>query len=149
MVNRVGNILLRANGPSRPGAHLLARMQDAYYQAMAARDVLLPPKELESLLGGEGSDGIIHLDRMVALNYNSLPLLSLGGVAGTIAPELDSGAKCMFVVMLQVVPGSEGLAMHMIVRTDMCEDDVAGQLGRHFLDIIDDGPERLERETAQ
>ena len=149
MVNRVGNILLRPNNPARAGSHLLARMQDSYYQAMAARDVLLPPKDLASLLGGENSDGIIHLDRMVALNYNSVPRLSLGGVAGTIAPELGSGLKCMFTVMLQVVPGSDGLDMHMLVRTDMCEDEMAGQLAQHFVDIIDDGPEQLERETAE
>lgn len=148
MVNRVGNILLRPNGPSRSGPHLLERMRKSYFEGMAARDILLPPEELQRLLGGENSDGIIHLDRLVALNYNSVPLLGLGGLDGTIAPGLGWSSKCMFTVMLTVVPGSEGLDMSMIVRTDMCEDDVAGQLAGHFLDIIDDGPERLERETA-
>lgn len=148
MVNRVGNILLRPDGPSRAGADLLARMRDAYFQGMAARDVLLPPEELQKLLGGEGSDGIIHLDRMVALNYNSVPRLSLGGVSGTIPAEIDAGTICMFTVMLTVLPGADGLDMAMIVRTDMCEDDVAKQLAQHFLDIIDAGPERLEQETA-
>jgi acyl carrier protein len=148
IVNRVGNILLRPNGPARSGSHLLERMRSAYFEGMAARDILLPPKELQSLLGGESSDGIIHLDRMVALNYNSVPRLGLGGLDGTIAPGLGWSAKCMFTVMLTVVPGSEGLSMNALVRTDMCEDDVAGQIAGHFLDIVDDGPERLEQETA-
>ena len=147
ITNRVGNILLRPNGPSRSGPHILARMQDSYYQAMAARDVLLYPSELESLLGGEGSDGVIHLEKMVALNYNSVPTLDLGGVAGTIPRQLGSGPKCMFVVMLQVLPGPDGLDMHILVRTDMCEDELAGRLGQHFVDIINDGPERLELNT--
>jgi acyl carrier protein len=148
MVNRVGNILLRPNGPSRSGPHLPARIRQSYFEGMAARDILLPPEELQRLLGGENSDGIIHLDRLVALNYNSDPKLALGGVHGASAPGGAWSSKCMFTVMLAVVPDSEGLDMSMIVRTDMCEDDVAGQLAGHFLDIIEDGPEQLERETA-
>jgi hypothetical protein len=148
IVNRVGNILLRPNGPSRSGSHLLARTRSSYFEGMAARDILLPPEELQSLLGGENSDGIIHLDRMVALNYNSVPSLALGGVDGTIMREPGGAARCMFPVMLTVVPGPQGLGMATIVRTDMCEDDMAGKLARHFLDILEEGPERLEQETA-
>jgi acyl carrier protein len=148
ITNRVGDIVLRPNGPSRSGPHILARMQDAYLQAMAARDVLLDPKELGSLLSGESSDGVIHLDRLAGLNYNSIPLLGLGGVAGTLAPELETETKGMYGVMLHVVPGSAGLSMDIKVRTDMYDESLADRLSQNFVDIISNGPERLELESA-
>jgi aryl carrier-like protein len=150
ITNRVGNILLRPNGPARSGPNILARAQESYFQAMAARDVLVDPKELGDVLSGEDSDGVIHLDRLASLTYNTVPLLDLGGVAGTIAngeDAEDGDAKCMFALMLLVVPLPEGLAVDVIVRTDLYEPGLAERLGRNFMDIIDQGPLRLELET--
>jgi len=147
ITNRVGNILLRPNGPARSGPNILARAQEAYHRAMAARDVLVDPKELGGVLSGEESDGAIHLDRLASLTYNSVPLLGLGGVAGDIANGEDGETKCMFAVMLHVVPVPEGLAADMIVRTDLYDADLVERLGRNFMDIISEGPLRLELEA--
>jgi aryl carrier-like protein len=147
ITNRVCDIVLRPNGPSRSGEHILARMRDSYHRAMAARDVLVDPKELGSILSGADSTGMIRLDRMVALNYNSVPMLSLGAVAGTLAPGMSSASRSAFGVMLQVVPDPEGFSMDMLTRTDMYKPELADQLRQHFLDIIAAGPERLETET--
>lgn len=142
VTNRVGNILLRPNGPSRSGAHILARMRGAYQQAMAARDVLIVPEEMGGVLSGPA--GLIELDRLVALNYNSIPWLSLGGVAGAIVVEGNAlAAQSHFAVMLNVLPTSEGLDMTVQVRTDMHDASLAEQIEHVFLDIISEGPERL------
>jgi len=147
VTNRVGNILLRPNGPSRSGPHILARMRGSYQQAMAARDVLIVPKEMGEVLSGP--QGMIELDRLVALNYNSTPMLSLGGVAGELVSKGSAlGAKSHFAVMLHVLPVPDGLTMSLQVRTDMYEVSLVDQIKQRFLDIISDGPERLERESA-
>jgi hypothetical protein len=39
--------------------------------------------------------------------------------------------------------------MDMIVRTDMYEASLADRLSQHFIDIIDDGPEQLELDSAR
>lgn len=148
ITNRVCDIVLRPNSPSRSGSNILARMRDSYHQAMAARDVLVDPKELGSVLSGEGSDGKIHLDRMINMNYNSVPMLNLGGVAGTMASEPNSAIRSAFAVMLHVVPNPDGLDMDILTRTDMYEPGLADSLRRHFLDIIAEGPEQLELETT-
>jgi len=148
ITNRVCDIVLRPNSPFRSGSNILTRMRDSYHQAMAARDVLVDPKELGSILSGEDSDGKIRLDRMVNMNYNSLPMLNLGDVAGTIVPEPSSETRCAFFVMLLVVPDPDGLDMNIIARTDMYEPGLADRLRRHFLDIITEGPEQLELETT-
>jgi hypothetical protein len=148
ITNRVGNILLRPNGPARSGSNILARAQESYFRAMAARDVLVVPKELGEVLSGEGSDGAIHLDRLASLTYNSVPLLNLGGVEGALANGEDGESKCMFAVMLHVVPVPEGLAAAAIVRTDLYERGLAERVSQAFLDIIGQGPLRLELETA-
>ena len=148
MTNRVGNFLLRPNGPSRSGPHILERTRASHHQAMAARGVLMDPIKLCNVLGGEGSDGIIHLDRMAALNYNTIPELTLGRVAGTLASELWDPPKCNFPVILQVLPVPEGLIMNLLVRTDKSEVDVADRLSDQLLAVIDGGPERLEQQTA-
>jgi aryl carrier-like protein len=159
ITNRVGNILLRPNAPFRSGPHILARMQDSYHQAMATRDVLLDLKEMNRLLRGDGSDGPLDLSRLAHLayqtydltyeTYNSILALNLGGVTGTIPAEFDVWSQSQFAVSLQVVPGSEGIKMDMIVRTDMFEASLADRLSQHFIDIINDGPEQLELETAR
>jgi hypothetical protein len=159
ITNRVGNILLRPNAPFRSGPHILARMQDSYHQAMASRDVLLDLKEMNSLLRGDDSDGPLDLTRLAHLayqtydlsyeTYNSILALNLGGVTGTLPTELEVWSKIQFPVSLQVVPGSEGISMDMVVRTDMYEASLADRLSQHFIDIIRDGPEQLELETAR
>jgi hypothetical protein len=157
ITNRVGNIMLRPNAPSRSG-HILARMQDSYHKAMAARDLLLEMKELKSALSGEGWSDRLDLSKLANLayqtydltyeTYNSILALNLGGVVGTIPSELDVWTHHHFGVSLQVIPGSEGINMDMIVRTDMYEASLADRLSQHFIDIINDGPERLEVETG-
>ncbi|BCB89715.1 condensation domain-containing protein [Phytohabitans suffuscus] len=147
VTNRVCDVVLRPNGPSRSGPHILARMRDSYHRAMAARDVLVDPKELGSILSGADPAGTIRLDRMIALNYNTVPMLGLGGVAGTLAPGFSSGSRSAFGVMLQVVPDPDGFSMDLLTRTDMYKPDLADQLRRHFVDIIAAGPEQLEAET--
>ncbi|NES30219.1 condensation domain-containing protein [Micromonospora terminaliae] len=143
VTNRVGTILLRPNGPSRSGPHLLARMRESYQQAMAARDALLAPKDLADVLSG--AEGTIPLDRMVALNYNSTPSLSLSGVDGTLVTEGTAFAtKTFFVVMLLVTPSPEGLHIGLQVRTDLHDAGLVDQIKQHFLEIIEAGPERLE-----
>jgi len=37
----------------------------------------------------------------------------------------------------------------VVVRNDIYDGGLAEQLGRHFTDLIGNGPERLERETAR
>jgi acyl carrier protein len=143
ITTRVGNIVLRPNNPSRSG-HILARMRDAYHHAMAARDVLVDPKELAGVLGGEGSDGIVHLDRMACLSYNSVPNLVLGGIAGSLAFETGGELRIPFPVRLQVVPVPEGLLMELSLRTDLSEAGTADLIRQHLLAVIGDGPERLE-----
>ncbi|MEV7327431.1 condensation domain-containing protein [Micromonospora sp. NPDC093244] len=147
VTNRVGTILLRPNGPNRSGQHLLARMRGSYQQAMSARDALLAPKDLADALSG--SEGVIPLDRMVALNYNSTPSLSLGGMDGVLVSEGTAFAtKSFFVVMLLVTPTPEGLHVAVQVRTDLHDSSLVDDIKQHFLDIINDGPERLELLTA-
>ncbi|MGC5310357.1 condensation domain-containing protein [Micromonospora zamorensis] len=147
ITNRVGTILLRPNAPSRSGSHLLARVRGSYQQAMAARDALVAPKDLADALSG--SEGVIPLDRMVALNYNSTPSLSLGGVDGALVTEGTAFAtKSFFVVMLMVTPTPEGLHIGFQVRTDKHDASLVDDIQQHFLDIIRDGPERLERRTS-
>lgn len=146
ITNRVGNILLRPNGPARTGAHLLARAQQSYQRAMAARDVLVDPKELGGVLSPE-PDGMIPLDRLASLSYNSVPLLTLGGIAGDLAVGEEGETMCMFALMLQVVPVPEGLAVDAITRTDLYDASLADRLGRNFMDIIGAGPLQLERES--
>jgi acyl carrier protein len=148
ITNRVGNIFLRPNGPLRSGPHLLARMRDAYHGAMAARDVLVDPKEYVSIFSGERSDLMSIFYDIPCMTYNSWPGLSLGGVTGEFAPELRIWDGNKRELMVEVEPGSEGLRMHMVVRTDRYEASVADRLSQHFIDIISDGPERLELETA-
>jgi aryl carrier-like protein len=149
ITNRVGNMFLRPNGPSRSGPHLLARMRDAYHQAQAVRDILLDPKEVVGVFSGERSDGV-SLRGMPCMVYNQpMPALSLGGVTGTFAPELLDWAKSWLDLVLEVVPGPEGLTMHVVVRTDIYEASLADRLSQDFTDIISDGPERLELETMQ
>jgi acyl carrier protein len=146
ITNRVGNILLRPNGPTRSGPHILARAQEAYHRAMAARDVLVDPKELGGVLSAE-PDGVIPLDRLASLAYNSVPRLSLGDVAGDLANGEEGETTCMFAIMLQAVPVPEGLAVDTITRTDLYDADLADRLGRNFMDIISAGPLRLELES--
>jgi aryl carrier-like protein len=158
ITNRAGNILLRPNTPSRSGPHILARMQDAYHHAMATRDILLDLEEMNRLVRGDDSDGPLDLSRLAHMayqtydltyeTYNSILALNLGGVVGTIPAELGVWSQSQFPVSLQVVPGSEGISFEMIVRTDMYEASLADRLSQHFTDIVNDGPERLELETA-
>jgi acyl carrier protein len=148
ITNRVGNIVLRPNGPSRSGRHLLARMRDSYHQAEAMRDILLDPKEMASVFSGERSDGV-SLRGTPVMVYNSIPEITLGGLAGTFPPELLGWSKSWLDIVLEVVPGPEGLRMHIVVRTDIYEASVADQLSQHFMDIIGAGPEQLELETAR
>jgi hypothetical protein len=115
-------------------------------------------KELKSALSGEGWSDRLDLSKLANLayqtydltyeTYNSILALNLGGVVGTIPSELDVWTHHHFGVSLQVIPGSEGINMDMIVRTDMYEASLADRLSQHFIDIINDGPERLEVETG-
>jgi len=148
VTNRVGNIFLRPNGPSRSGSHLLSRMSHSYHRAMAARDVLIDPHEYENLFGGEDSDAMILFRNMPHMVYNARPRLTLGNVTGSLAPEFDTWDESRRELMLEVIQGPEGLEMHVIVRTDHYEASLADRLGQHIIDIINDGPERLEIETA-
>ncbi|MGK5550599.1 condensation domain-containing protein, partial [Actinomadura kijaniata] len=148
ITNRVGNIVLRPNGPSHRDPHILARTREAYLRAMAARDVLIVPEELGGALSGPG-EKLIQLDRLVALNYNTTPELSLGGVAGTLLSEgATLSSQCHYPVMLIVSPFPDGLDLSLQVRTDMYDAGLADQIRQHFLDIVADGPERLEQRTA-
>ncbi|MEU4216667.1 condensation domain-containing protein [Actinoplanes sp. NPDC026623] len=144
ITNRVGNIFLRPNGPSNSGPHLLARMRASYNQAMAARDVLVDPTEYVGITGDKSV-----LDGMVGMVYNSYPPLDLGGVVGSYARELRVWTGNLRDIFVEVETGPEGLGMHMIVRTDRYESSLADRLGEHFIDIISNGPEKLERETAR
>lgn len=144
ITNRVGNIFLRPNGPSNPGPHLLARMRESYNRAMAARDVLVDPTEYVGIAGDKNV-----LDGIVGMVYNSYPPLDLGGVVGKYARELRVWTGNLRDIFVEVETGPEGLGMHMIARTDRYEPGLADRLGEHFMDIINNGPERLERETAR
>src|SRR6266508_3854030 len=147
ITNRVGSIFLRPNSPWRSG-HVIARMRDAYHQAMASRDVLMDPKEQAAVLTDSGPDGLVHLERMACLSYNSVPDLTLGGISGTMTFEYGDERRIPFPVRLQVVPVPDGLRMELSVRTDLHEAGVADRIFQQFLAILNDGPEPLERETA-
>jgi aryl carrier-like protein len=144
ITNRVADVVLRPNGPSRSG-HIIARMRDVYHQGMAARDILVDPRELGRLHSGREGGGI-PLYKLAAMLYNSVPDLSLGGVPGTLTSEGGGERRIPFAVMLQIVPVPEGLDIALSVRTDMYDAAVADDIRQHFLDIIADGPERLELE---
>lgn len=152
ITNRVAPIFLRPNAPFRSGPHILARMRDSYKRAMAARDIFLDPKEYADLFPGERSEGrslpsLFY--EIPSLTYNSYPGLRLGGVTGSFAPELrvwDGNSRDLFA---EVEPGPEGLSIHLVVRTDRYEASVGDRLCQHWSDIISDGPERLELETAR
>ena len=148
ITNRVGNIFLRPNGPRRSGSHILTRMRDSYNQAMAARDVLIDPSEYVKVFDAEQLDGLSIFWDMPHMVYNSYPALSLGGITGPLAPEFSAWEDSRRELMLEVVRGPEGLRMHMIVRTDRYEASLADRISQHIIDIINDGPERLELETA-
>lgn len=141
ITTRVGNIYPRPNGPFQSGPHLLARMRDSYHQAMAARDILLDEKEVDGLYS--------RIQSQPHMVYGSTPALSLGGVDGTFMNEPHDRNRSWLELVLSVVPVSEGLEMQMIVRTDRYEASLAGRLSQHIIDIISDGPDRLEIETAR
>lgn len=147
ITNRMGIICLRPNSPSRSGPNILARMQDSYRQAMAARDVFLDPKEVGQIVSDKESNAVV-LGGTPYLLYNTVPTLTLGSVVGAIAPEQLGWSASNVDLMLEVVPGSEGLRLHMIVRTDIYEASLADRLSQHFIDIVGNGPERLALETA-
>lgn len=149
ITNRVGNIVLRPNGPAQSGRDILARAHDSYHHAMAARDVLVDPQELGGVLSGEDSDRAIHLDRLASVTYNSSPQLDLDGAVGTIADDEAGETTCMFAVMLHVVPVPDGLAVDILVRTDLYDASLAEHLGTAFTDIIDHGPAQLARDTER
>ncbi|NJC11443.1 aryl carrier-like protein [Micromonospora profundi] len=147
ITNRVGTILLRPNGPSHSGPHLLERTREAYRQAMAARDVLIVPEELGAALSGP--EKLIQLDRVVSLNYNATPELKLGDITGTLIAEGAALAtKCSFPVMLIISPTPEGQDIGLQVRTDMHDATLADDIEEHFVNIIDNGPEGLEQQTT-
>jgi hypothetical protein len=58
------------------------------------------------------------------------------------------GTQNHFAVMLIAVPSPEALEMIVQVRTDMHDANLADHIRQHFLDIIGEGPERLEQQTA-
>lgn len=148
ITSRVGHIFLRPNGPSRSGPHILARMRDSYLQAMALKDVLLDPAEIENIISVPHTHGLL-LRGVPMLVYNSMPTFSLGGVIGTLDPEELGWTHSAADLMLGVEPGPEGLGMSMVVRNDLYEASLADRLGQHFIDIINGGPEQLERETPR
>ncbi|NEA33591.1 condensation domain-containing protein [Streptomyces sp. SID13031] len=144
ITNRVADVVLRPNAPSRSG-HSIARMRDVYHNAMAERDILVDPKELGKLHTGREGGGI-PLHKMASMFYNSVPDLSLGGMPGTLTAEEGGERRIPFAVMLQVVPVPEGLDIALSLRIDMHDGALADDIRQHFLDIIGDGPERLELE---
>ncbi|MET7427111.1 condensation domain-containing protein [Dactylosporangium sp. NPDC005555] len=147
VTNRVGTILLRPNGPSRSGPHLLARTRESYRQAMGARDVLIIPEELGTALSG--AQKLIQLDRLVSLSFTSEPRFSLGDTTGTLIAEgAVLATVCSFAVMIVISPIPEGYDIDLQVRTDMHDASLADDIRQHFLDIIDSGPERLEQHTT-
>ncbi|MGC4888449.1 condensation domain-containing protein [Micromonospora sp. DT227] len=147
ITTRVGNILLRPNGPFRSGPHLLARIRDSYLQGMAARDVLLDMKQMASILGAFGGLEAMFIGKP-AVVYNSVPTLSLGEVPGVMDSRNDDWTASVHDFVLEVLPVPDGLEMHLVVRTDLYEGSLANELGKHFADIIDNGPKQLEAETA-
>jgi acyl carrier protein len=149
ITNRVGNIFLRPNGPSRSAPHMLARMRDAYHDAMAARDVLIDPGEYEGIFTDERTGGMKLFQEMPHMVYNTYPSLSLGAVTGIYAPELRVWDGCGRELMVEAEPVAEGTKMHVIVRTDRYDASLADRLSQHFMDIVSAGPERLEAETAR
>jgi acyl carrier protein len=150
IANRVGNIFLRPNGPLRSGTNILARMRDSYNQAMAARDVLIDPDEYVRIFeGGEDLDGLSLFWDMPHIVYNSYPGIRLGDSAGPLAPEFSAWEDSRRELFLEVVRGPEGLGMHVIVRTDRYEASLADRLAQNIIEIISDGPERLEQESAR
>ena len=148
ITNRVGNIFLRPNGPSRSGPHLLARMRDSYLQAMAARDVLLDLTQMESVLDELGGLDAVFTGKP-AVVYDPVPALTLGSLAGTMDSRMNEWSTSVLDFLLEALPVTNGLEMHMVVRNDIYDASLANQLGRHFTDIISNGPQRLETETAQ
>ncbi|MEV4118604.1 condensation domain-containing protein [Micromonospora sp. NPDC049645] len=148
ITTRVGNILLRPNGPSRSGPHLLARIRDSYLEGMAARDVLLDMKQMADILGESGGLEDMFIGKP-AVVYNSMPALSLGSNTGVMDSKMDEWSACVHAFLLEVLPISDGLEMHMVVRTDLYDASLSDQLGQHFAEIIENGPGQLELETAR
>ncbi len=146
ITNRVADVVLRPNGPSRSG-NLIARMRDTYHNALAERDLLIDPRELGKLHSGREGGGI-PLHKMASMLYNSIPALTLGGRAGTSTHQGGGELRIPFAVTLQVLPVPEGLDMALSLRTDMHEEPLIDEIRQHFLDIIDNGPERLEQEDV-
>ena len=83
-----------------------------------------------------------------AVVYNSVPALTLGSTAGVMDSRMNEWSTSVLDFVLEVLPVADGLEMHMVVRNDIYDAGLADQLGRHFTDIISNGPERLEIETA-
>jgi aryl carrier-like protein len=148
ITNRVGHIFLRPNGPSRSGPHILARMRDSYLQAMALKDVLLDPEEIENIINLPHLHGLLYRGVPNLVYQDSVPTFSLGGVIGSLDSR-GGWTHSPADLVLAVRPGPEGLGMSAVARTDIYETSLADRLGQHFIDIINDGPERLERETAR
>jgi hypothetical protein len=114
---------------------------------MAARDVLIIPEELGTALSG--TQKLIQLDRLVALNYTTTPELSLANTTGTLLNEgATLSAQSHFAVMLIVSPTAQGLDITLQVRTDMHDPHLTDRIKQHILDTIKQGPHHLEQQTT-
>jgi hypothetical protein len=150
IASRGGLILLRPNGPSHAGRHLLARAHDAYVKAMAATDLGLDEGEADKALGDQGLESPVLLSMpFFVFQDTPMPVIKLGDATMTFAPEFNLWADSLFDVGLEVRPRPEGgLLLRSIVRIDLYPADLADRLGQSFLRILADGPRRLEQETA-
>lgn len=148
---RIGPACLRPNGPTRNGQHLLARMHEAYTNAMGAMDLLLNTAEVSRAAGLSPTDPP-RLQAMPFIVYQDpIQALRLGDAMVTLAPEFGpTTPEFAFIdLRLHVQRRSAGeLRVTMVVRSDLYPAELASDIGRLFLDVIRDGPAALEQRTA-
>jgi hypothetical protein len=77
------------------------------------------------------------------------PTIKLSGATGTLAPEFVGLADSVVDLYLEVLTRSAAeMLVRVVVHTEVYPAGLADSIGRLFLEIIRDGPERFEQRTA-
>lgn len=137
-------------GPSRAGRHVLARTHDAYNKAMAATDVLLDLREIMRAVGEpQAAPPVLREMPFLVLQQPLSPTIKLSWATGTLAPEFVGLADSVVDLYLEVLTRSAAeMLVRVVVHTEVYPAGLADSIGRLFLEIIRDGPERFEQRTA-
>lgn len=80
---------------------------------------------------------------------DALPTIRLGDATGTTTPAFGGWDRSLADLCAEVRPRpAGGISLNVVLRTDLYPADLAGDIGRLFLEIIEEGPGSLAQRTA-